>query len=139
MGYLTINTQSNGVDIFDSVECWTVTFQPISRKTLVFIYVVHSANVPVISCSNYYCCSIYFVVVRLSFNSFVWFFCFSLFIVHCSKKTIQFWSWIVVQVFWSIVREVPVHHHLCKSNKHHTSDRLHHLCLSIVASDLLQS
>jgi hypothetical protein len=30
----------------------------------------------------YYCCSIYFIVVQLSFNSFA----VSLFIVHCSKE-----------------------------------------------------
>jgi hypothetical protein len=70
----------------------------------------------------------YFIVVRLFIrfcSSFFWlvfrFFCFSLFIVW--KKNIQFWSWIVFQVFrscYAIVEEVPSSS--MQVNKHHTSD-----------------
>ncbi len=54
----------------------------------------------------YYCCSFILFIVRLSFvlmSDFCYFsilllFIYSLFIVQ--KKKIQFWSWIVFQVFW---------------------------------------
>jgi hypothetical protein len=78
----------------------------------------------------YYCCLIYFTVVRfilllfdhsfVFYSSFVDFcsfdyFCFdSTFIVHCSLENIQFWSWIVFQVFRSRCTR-SYHHHLCKS------------------------
>jgi hypothetical protein len=82
----------------------------------------------------YYCCSFILFIVRLSFvlmSDFCYFsilllFIYSLFIVQ--KKKIQFWSWIVFQVFWSrctrtcctLVQELPSSS--MQVNKYHTSD-----------------
>ncbi len=54
---------------------------------------------------------------------FIQFFCF--FIVHCSllkEKRLNSDPGLYSRHFNPVVREVPVHHHLCRSNKHHTSD-----------------
>jgi hypothetical protein len=75
----------------------------------------------------YYCCSIYFIDVQFSFKFFftfvfIRFFCF--FIVHCSlfkRKILNSDPRLYSRYFDPVVREVPVHHLLCKSNKHHTS------------------
>ncbi len=142
---LTMNTRSNRVVIissvitrifFNSVQCWTVTFQPISIKTLVIIYIVHNAHVPVISCIILLLLFNYFVVVRLSFDfcsSFVRLcFPFDSFAFHCSlfKRNIFNSDPGLYSRYFDpvpVVCEVLVqHHHLCKSN---TSSyiRLHHL------------
>ncbi len=102
MGYFTINIRSNRVVIISSVitrifltlcNAWTATFQPVSIKTLMIYLCVHSAHVPVISCSIYFCCLIYFIVVRLLFefcSSLVrLFFSFNSFVFHCSLFIVQ--------------------------------------------------
>jgi hypothetical protein len=122
MRYLTINTRSNRVviissvitRIFKSVQFWTVTFQPISIKTLVIIYVVHSAHVPV----NHVVIIIVVQFILLLFH-FIQFLCL-MFIVQ--RKRFNSDHGLYSSYLDPIVREVPVHHHLCKSNKHHTSD-----------------
>jgi hypothetical protein len=82
----------NHKDIFNSVLCWTVTFQPISIKTLAIYYVVHSAHVPVISCIILlllfdlllFDCFSSFVHLLFDFCFHLFLLLFSLFIVHCS-------------------------------------------------------
>jgi hypothetical protein len=109
---LTINTQSNRVVIVSSIitrisltlcKYWTVTFQPISIKTLmIYLFCEQCLS------ANYYCVLLLllfyllFIFVRLLFSVFIQLFCLykiSLFTVH--RKNIQFWSWIVFQVFRS--------------------------------------
>ncbi len=99
--------------------------------TTIFLALNHSASLwsseltwTIIS----YCCSIYFIVVPIS----IWLLfdlCFHLillfFIVHCSlfkEKRCNSEPGLYSRHFDPIVHEVPVHRHLCKSNKHHTSD-----------------
>jgi hypothetical protein len=89
------------------------------------IYVVHSAHVPVISCSILLLLFDYFVVVLLFFdfvNLLFDSFAFSLFIVQW--KMFNSDPGLYSRYFdpVPVVHEVLVHHHLCKSNKHHTSD-----------------
>ncbi len=129
MRYLTVNTRSNRVAIissvitrifFNSVQFWMVTFQPISIKTLViYLFLCKVFMCQLNHVVFYYCCSI----ILLLFN-FIQFFSIQF---HCLKK------WFMRKIFNSdpglysryfdpIVHEVPVHHNLCKSNKHHTSD-----------------
>jgi small-conductance mechanosensitive channel len=77
----------------------------------------------------YYCCSFILFIVCLFIHSFVrllfsfdsLLFIYPLFVVQ--RKKIQFWSWIVFQVFRScctIVQELPSSS--MQVNKHHTSD-----------------
>jgi hypothetical protein len=119
---LTINTRANRVVIVRSVI--TRTFLTLCNvgqshlnrfqlRNLWFIYVVHNARLPVISCiiivivQLIYSSVFFFCSTCVSFNYFVWF------NVYCSLFIGKFWSWIVFQVFWS--RYTQYHHHLCKS------------------------
>jgi hypothetical protein len=94
---------------------------------------VHNAHVPVILCIILLLLFYYFVVVRLLFD-FVHLL-FNSFAFHCSLFMRKIFNSdpglfsryfdpvpIVREVPVPEVREVLVHHHLCKSNKHHTSD-----------------
>ncbi len=76
---------------------------------LLFVYFVRFLTFPFIFCST-------FVLI--------WFFAFHCFVVQ--KKKIQFWSWIVFQVFRSCSTIVPTVQEIpspsMQVNKHHTSD-----------------
>jgi hypothetical protein len=82
----------------------------------VFINVVRFISL-LLNFSLSFCLS--FVRLLFSFDSFAY----SLFIVHCSKeKRFNSDPGLYSRYFDPVVREVPVRHHQCKSNKHHTSD-----------------
>jgi hypothetical protein len=147
MGYLTINTRSNRVVIISSVI------------TRIFFNSVQSLDGYISTCFNkdthdlfmlciMLVCQLYCVDLLLFFNlfycclTFIQFcssfvrllFSFDSFASHCSlfKEKIQFWSWIVFQVFWScctIVQEVPSSSMQVKKTSY---IRLHRLCLSIL-------
>jgi hypothetical protein len=73
----------------------------------------------------HFCCSI--VLLLLDFYLILFDFCFPFdsFAFHCSlfmRKIFNSDPGLYSRYFDPVVREVPVHHHLCKSNKHHTSD-----------------
>jgi hypothetical protein len=142
MGYLTINTRSNRVVIissvitrifFNSVQCMDghiSTYFNKGSRDLFMLYTMLACQLYRVV--FYYCCSIYFIVVQFSFEFlfvfcstfvFIQFFAFLLFIVHCSKEKIfNSDPGLYSRYFDPVVREVPVHHHLCKSKQHHTSD-----------------
>jgi hypothetical protein len=133
MGYLTINTWSNRVVIISSVitrifltlcNAWTVTFQTISIKTLVIYLCVHSTHVPVISYRFiivvFLFCSVFdflftFCLTLFPLNSFA----FSSFIALFKEKRFNYDPGLYSRYFdpvqVPVVREVPVHHHLCSS------------------------
>ncbi len=130
MGYLTFNTRSNRVAIISSVidiltlcNTWTVTFQPVSIKTLViylccaycacasYIFVIITRYLFI--CAHYsllsfiyfvHCSTLYLFCGSISFSSIPLFY-HSLFIV--SKRKVQFWSWTVFRYF----DPVQVQHH----------------------------
>ncbi len=107
MGYLTINTRSNRVVIissvitriyFNSVQCLdghiSTCFNEDTRDLFMLCIILICQLYRVVF---YYCCSIYFIVVRLSFEFCPYFvrllfsfdsFDFSLFIFRCSKEKI---------------------------------------------------
>jgi hypothetical protein len=123
--YLTINTRSNRVAIISSVITRIFFFNsaiPDGHISTYFnkdtrdLYVVHSAHVPVISCSILLLLFDFHSI--LLFDSFA-FYC-SLFIFQ--RKRFSSDPGLYSKYFDPVVREEPVHHRLCKSNKHHTLD-----------------
>jgi hypothetical protein len=128
MGYLTFNTRSNGVVIISSVatkiflsmcNTGTVTFQPISIKTIVnYFFCAYCV------CASYiryhyllfiYLCLLFVIVVHLFcslFDSCLFYFLIS-FVVHCFKEKSSILILNCVQVFRSRCSSTP--HYLYES------------------------
>jgi hypothetical protein len=136
MGYLTINARSNRVVVissvitrifFNSVQCLDSHFSAYFNKDthdlfmLCIMLVCQLYRVDLLLFFDLFCSlfDFYSSFVHLLFD-----FCFHsiilLFIVQ--RKRFNSDPGLYSRYFDSIVREVPVHHHLCKSNKHHTLD-----------------
>jgi hypothetical protein len=128
MRCLTINTRADRVAIssvitrifLNSVQCWTITFQPVSKRHSWFIYVVHSAHVPVISCIIYYYYSVYFVVVWLFFHVLFKFCSIRLFCSLFIRKIFNSDPGLYSRYFALVVKKLPSPS--MQVNKHHTSD-----------------
>jgi hypothetical protein len=126
--YLTINTRSNRVAIissvitriiFNSVQCWTVTFQPTSNKDTRDLFMLCL----ILMCQLhrvlfYYCYSI--ILLLLDFYSILFIFLLSIqfFSFHCSlfmRKIFNSDPGLYSRYFDPIVCEVPVTITICAS------------------------
>jgi hypothetical protein len=139
MGYLTFNTRLNRVVIissqsqgyFNSVQYQDSHISTYSIKTLViYLYCAYYALCQLSYSLFIYFCLLLIVVVNLfcsllDFNLFFVFTFVSLF--KFKREKIQFWSWIVFQVF----RSCSSTHCMCSTTVPAEQEYYHHLCKSI--------
>ncbi len=104
---LTINTQANRVAIVCSIITWIFNLIQVLGGHISTLSNKDTCDfcVWIMLVANYYCLIYCSSFVRLScsalFNEIILFDLILLFSFHVHPVNIQFWSWIVLQVFWS--------------------------------------